>query len=161
MKQGFKFIYSFSATMLTAYICSIFTQSGIKEWYDGIEKPFLTPPNIVFPMAWSILYVLIMISTFMVLRDSDSFNRKKANNLFIIQLFLQILWCFTFFAQGHLALGLGVIILLDISVFKMITIYAKVNKTASYMLYPYYWWLIFATFLNFNFVYKLGLIIVL
>ena len=76
MKQVFKFIYTFSATMLTEYICSVFTQSGIREWYNAVEKPFLTPPNIVFPIAWSILYVLIMISTFMVLRDADSFNRN-------------------------------------------------------------------------------------
>ena len=97
----------------------------------------------------------------MVLRDADSYNRKKANNIFIIQLFLQILWCFTFFVQGHLGLGLAIIVLLDFSVFKMISLYAKVNKTASYMLYPYYWWLLFATFMNFNFVYKFGLIMVL
>ena len=160
MKQGFKFIYTFSATMLTAYICSVFTHSGIKEWYDGVEKPFLTPPNIVFPIAWSILYVLIMISTFMVLRDADSFNRKKANNLFIVQLFLQILWCFTFFAQGHLGLGFAIILLLDMCVFAMIVVYAKANKLASYMLYPYYWWLLFASFMNFNFVYKYGLVMV-
>ena len=108
----------------------------------------------------SILYVLILVSTYIVLREADSYNRKKANNIFIIQLFLQILWSFVFFAQGHLGLGLAIMLLLDITVFKMITLYAKVNKTASYMLYPYYWWLIFATFLNFNFVYNLGLIIV-
>ena len=160
MKQGFKFFYSFFSVMLTAYICSLFTDIGIKQWYNGVEKPFLTPPNVVFPIAWSILYVLIAVSTFMVLREADSYNRKKANNIFIIQLFLQILWCFTFFVQGHLGLGLAIIVLLDFSVFKMISLYAKVNKTASYMLYPYYWWLIFATFLNFNFVYNLGLIIV-
>lgn len=160
MKQGFKFFYSFFSVMLTAYVCSIFTDIGIKQWYDGVEKPFLTPPNIVFPIVWSVLYVLLAISTFMVLRDADSYNRKKANNIFIIQLFLQILWCFTFFAQGHLGLGFAVIILLDVCVFRMVSVYSKINKTASYMLYPYYWWLLFATFLNFNFVYNLGLIIV-
>ena len=160
MKQGFKFIYVFLATMLTAYICSIFTKLGINGWYDEIEKPFLTPPNIAFSIAWSILYVLIMISTFMVLRDADSYNRKKANNLFIVQLFLQILWCFTFFAQGHLGLGFAILLLLDACVFAMIVVYAKANKLASYMIYPYYWWLLFATFMNFNFVYKYGLVMV-
>ena len=100
MRQGFKFFYVFFAVMLTAYICSVFTNNGISQWYNNVEKPFLTPPNNVFPIAWSILYVLIIISTFMVLRDTDSYNRKKANNLFIIQLFLQVLWCFVFFAQS-------------------------------------------------------------
>ena len=160
MRHGFKFFYSLFSVMLTAYVCSVFTDIGIKQWYGEIEKPPLTPPNIIFPVFWSILYVLIIVSTYIVLREADSYNRKKANNIFIIQLFLQILWSFVFFAQGHLGLGLAIMLLLDITVFKMITLYAKVNKTASYMLYPYYWWLIFATFLNFNFVYNLGLIIV-
>jgi tryptophan-rich sensory protein len=161
MKQGIKFFYVFFAVMLTAYICSVFTNNGISQWYDNIEKPFLTPPNKVFPIAWAILYVLIIISTFIALKDADSYNRKKANNYFILQLFLQILWCFTFFAEGHLGLGFAIILLLDIAVFKMIGIYSKINKTASYMLYPYYWWLLFATFMNFNFVYNFGLVMVL
>ena len=160
MKQGFNFFYSIFSVMLTGYICSVFTDIGLKLWYNGIEKPFLTPPNIIFPIVWPILYVLIVVSTFIVLSEADSFYRKKVNNIFILQLFLQILWSFTFFAQGHLGLAFAIILLLDICVFKMITIYSKVNKTASYMLYPYYWWLLFATFLNFNFVYNLGLIIV-
>ena len=160
MKQGFKLFYSFFAVMLTAYICSIFTDIGINQWYNSVEKPMLTPPNVVFPSVWTILYILIALSTYKVLKDADSYNRKKANNIFIIQLFLQILWCFTFFAQGYLGLGFAVIVLLDMSVFRMINIYSKINKKASYLLYPYYWWLVFATFLNFNFVYKFGLIMV-
>ena len=160
MRHIIKFFYSIFSVMLTGYICSAFTDMGLKRWYDGIEKPFLTPPNVIFPIVWSVLYILIAASTFIVLCEADSFHRKKINNIFILQLFLQILWSFIFFAQGHLGLGFAVILLLDICVFKMIALYSKVNKTVSYILYPYYWWLIFATFLNFNFIYNLGLIIV-
>ena len=146
MKHIFKFFYVLLSVMLTAYICSVFTNNGIAQWYNNVEKPFLTPPNKVFPIAWTILYVLLIVSTFWVIKNADSYNRKKANNYFILQLFLQILWCFTFFTQGHLGLGFAVILLLDICVFKMISVYSKINKTASYLLYPYYWWLLFATF---------------
>ena len=161
MKHIFKFFYVLLSVMLTAYICSVFTNNGIAQWYNNVEKPFLTPPNKVFPIAWTILYVLLIVSTFWVIKNADSYNRKKANNYFILQLFLQILWCFTFFTQGHLGLGFAVILLLDICVFKMISVYSKINKTASYLLYPYYWWLLFATFMNFNFVYNFGLVMVL
>ena len=102
MKQGFKFFYSFFAVILTAYICSVFTDIGLNNWYKNIEKPFLTPSDMVFSIVWPVLYVLIAVSTFMVLRDADSYKRKNINNIFIIQLFLQILWSFIFFAQGHL-----------------------------------------------------------
>ena len=160
MKQGFKFFYPFLAVMLTAYICSIFTDVGMDKWYNNIDKPAFIPANALFPVVWTVLYIMIAVSTYMVLRDADSYNRKKVNNIFIAQLFLQILWCFVFFAHGHLGLGLAIILLLDVCVFMMIAAYAKVSKTASYIIYPYYWWLIFATFMNSVFVYKYGLIMV-
>lgn len=160
MKKGFKFFYVTAAVLLTAYICSALTQIGLTGWYDSFAKPELTPPNIVFPIAWSIIYVLLVLAAFIALRDGDSAQRNKANNLFITQLALQILWCFSFFAQGQLALAMAVIILLDITVYKMITVFMKIRKLSGWLLYPYYWWLIFATFLNAVFISSFGLIVV-
>lgn len=160
MKKIFKFIYILTAVLLTSYLCSKFTNIGLSSWYNSFNKPFLTPPNIVFPIAWSIIYTLIIISSFIALRDAQNNQQTKVNNYFLAQLFLQIIWCFTFFAEGYLGLGFAIIILLDITVFKMISIFAKINKLASVLLYPYYWWLIFATFLNFSYVFNFGLIVV-
>lgn len=160
MKKGFKFFYVTAAVLLTAYICSALTRIGLAGWYDNSDKPALTPPNIVFPAMWSIIYVLLILASFIALRDGDSSQRSRANNLFIIQLALQILWCFCFFAQGQLALAMAVIILLDIAVYKMITVFLKIRRLAGWLLYPYYWWLIFATFLNAVFISSFGLIVV-
>lgn len=160
MKKAFKFFYAAAAVLLTAYICTIFTKAGINLWYDDFPKPPLTPPNIVFPIAWSIIYVLLIVSVFIALRDADSYNRRKANNLFITQLLLQILWCYTFFAHGYLGLGLALIVLLDITIYRMIVVFGRISRLASRLLYPYYWWLIFATFLNAVFVASGGLIVV-
>lgn len=160
MKKIFKIFYSAVAVLLTAYICSQFTYSGISSWYDDLPKPPLTPPNIVFPIMWSIIYGLLIFATSIVLIKSDSKERSQANNLFIVQLILQIVWCYIFFAQGYLGLGLLVIILLDIAVFKQTVVYSHTSQLASKLLYPYYWWLMFATFLNAMFVYYFGLIIV-
>ena len=160
MKKGFKFFYAAAAVLLTAYICSALTRIGIDGWYNNFDKPLLTPPNIVFPIVWSIIYVLLILATFIVLRDGDSTQRNKANNLFITQLALQILWCFSFFAQGQIGLSMLVIILLDIVVYKMITVFYEIRKLSGWLLYPYYWWLIFATFLNAVFISFFGLIVV-
>ncbi len=160
MQKVFKFIYSAVMVMLTAYICSQFTQFGISSWYNDFAKPPFTPPNVVFPIMWSIIYCLLIFATFVVLIKAEAFYRRKAENIFIIQLILQILWCYTFFAQGYLGLGLLVIILLDIAVFRQIVVYSRTSKFASRLLYPYYWWLMFATFLNAMFVYYGGLIVV-
>lgn len=160
MQKIFKLFYSIVAVLLTAYICSRFTGFGILSWYDDFAKPPLTPPNFVFPIMWSAIYALLIFATFIVLVKAEAYLRRKANNLFIIQLVLQILWCYTFFAQGYLGLGLLVIILLDIAVFKQIVVYGKASRAASWLLYPYYWWLMFASFLNAMFVYYFGLIVV-
>ena len=160
MKHGFKLFYTLTTVMLTAYICSVFTQTGMNEWYLGLSLPQIMPPRVVFPIVWSVLYVLLIISSFIALRDSKTSQRKRVNSLFITNMFLQILWCYTFFAQGQLGLGLAVLILLDISTFKLVSVFQKVNKISGYLLYPYYWWLIFATFLNIVFIYNFGLIMV-
>lgn len=160
MKTWFKFFYAAAAVLLTAYICSVLTQTGIRGWYHAFPRPRLTPPDIVFPIAWSVIYALLIISTFIVLRDAKDALRDRANNLFILQLVLQILWCAAFFVEGYLGLGLAVIILLDIAVFKMIMTFGRINRLAAWLVYPYYWWLLFATFLNASFVYVGGLVIV-
>lgn len=159
LKKGFKFLYVVISVWLTAYICSIFTQTGLSGWYNSFNKPELTPPNQVFPVIWTIIYILLILSTCIVLRDADSKHRNKINNMFITQLALQILWCFTFFAEGQLGLGLIIILLLDIVAFKTISEFMKVKHFAGLLLYPYYWWLIFATFLNITFVISGGMVI--
>lgn len=148
MKKVFTFIYVVVSILLTAKICSIFTHIGLNGWYNDFAKPMFTPANYVFPIAWSIIYVLLAASSFMVLSRADSLYKNQASHLFIAQLALQILWCFSFFAEGQLALGLVILLLLDIVVYKMIVIFLQQHKLSGLLLYPYYWWLMFATFLN-------------
>ena len=65
MQKIFKFFYSAVAVLLTAYICSQFTHAGIVSWYDDLPRPPLTPPNMVFPIMWSIIYGLLIFATFL------------------------------------------------------------------------------------------------
>ena len=160
MRKLFKFIYVVLAVLLTSYLCSKFTHIGLVGWYNNLDKPQLTPPNVIFPIAWSIIYTLIIVSTYIALRDSNKKLRNKVNNTFLIQLLLQILWCFSFFAEGQIGFALAVVLLLGFSVFKMISIFLQINKLSGFLLYPYYWWVIFATFLNAVFVASKGMIIV-
>ena len=62
-----------------------------------------------------------------------------------------------YFAQGYLAFGLAVIILLDIAVFKMAQLYYKLNHATGYLLIPYCLWVVFATFINFAYVWMHGI----
>ncbi len=159
MKNVFKFFYVTIAVLLTAYICSIFTYNGIASWYQTFPKPAFVPPDKIFSIAWTLLYILLIVSSFIALKNADSQCENRVNNLFLAQLVLQIAWCYSFFAAGWLGLGLFMILVLDVVVYKMITTYLSVNKWSGWMLYPYYWWLIFATFLTAAYVAEGGLIV--
>ncbi len=160
MKKLPYFLYSLLIVGLTAAIAGWLTRTGISTWYNGYPRPFLTPPDSVFPIVWTILYIAMIISftRYQIAEFPKADNNGKI--LFITQLLLQILWCFTFFFKGLPGVAFLVILLLDATVYLLIKNFSRVDKYAAWLLYPYFWWLAFATFLNFNYIYTYGLEIV-
>lgn len=148
MKKIFKFIYILSVVLLTAYLSSVFSRYGTKGWYQTLPKPDITPPDHIFSIVWSLLYALLIWASYIALNRSESLLHNSANDLFLAQCFLQILWCFVFFAQGYFAFGLAIIILLDLTIFKMAHLYYKLNRLSAYLLAPYCLWVVFATIIN-------------
>lgn len=126
---------------------SFLQKDAIETWYPYLNKPSLTPPNIVFPIAWSIIYLCIGISVGLIYL-SNSFQRKKLIELFSIQLFFNFAWSFLFFYLRNPLLGFIDIILLDI----FVTMYAvksyPENKASSILFWPYMTWIYYATYLN-------------
>lgn len=161
MKDLMKFVYSLAAVVITWYVSAVFIRSGISTWYAAIDKPFLTPPATVFPIIWGIIYILMILAFYKVLKRAgdDNSTQKKANELFLGQLLLQIIWCYVFFARGYLAAGLAVIILLDLVVYRMIHVFKETDKYAAYMMCAYFIWLLYASLLNLNFVWDYGAVI--
>ena len=156
MKKIFKFIYITATVLLTGYLSSVFSRYGTNGWYQTLPKPEITPPDYIFSIVWGGLYALIIWATYVALSRSESLLHSWANDLFLAQCFLQILWCFVFFAQGQLAAGLAVIILLDLAVFKMTHLYYKLSKLAAVLVLPYCLWVSFATILNIMYVWMYG-----
>lgn len=126
---------------------SYFQADAIKTWYPSLNKPDLTPPNIVFPIAWSIIYLCMGISIGLIYL-SNSMMKKGLIKLFCIQLFFNFAWSILFFYLQDPLLGLIDILALDICV----TMYAvrsyPVRKASSYLFLPYIIWIYFATYLN-------------
>lgn len=123
---------------------SYFTFNSIPTWYVYLNKPFFSPPNYLFGPVWTILYILMGISAFMV------WENKKAMKYFWIQLFLNGIWTPIFFGAKNLGLAFVVIVIMWVYIVKTIKAFAKVNKKASYLLYPYLIWVSFASLLNFS-----------
>jgi len=135
--------------LAAGFIGSIFTNTSIPTWYATLEKPSFTPPNWLFAPVWTILFILMGISAFLVWRVGLSEpNVKMALIIFIIQLILNTLWSVAFFGLRSPIAGLVVIVVLWIAILLTILSSAKVSITAGILLIPYILWVSFAGILN-------------
>ena len=121
---------------------------GSFESFDTIIKPDFTPPGIVFPVVWTLLFTLMGISAYIVYKSAK--NNNNALVVYGIQLIINALWSLFFFRFNWYLFSFFWIILLIIFVIIMIVKFYKVNKIAAYTQIPYLLWLIFAAILNFN-----------
>ena len=114
--------------------------------YNDLIKPTLSPPGIVFPIAWTIIYLLIGIS-YTLLKEKGEVP-KETKQLYYTQLIFNYLWTFIFFVFRLRLLSVLWIIILDILVILMTYQFYKQNKISGILLIPYVLWLLFATYLN-------------
>lgn len=119
------------------------------QGFENIVKPSFTPPAIVFPIAWIILYTLMGISSYIVIQ-SKSNNTNLAIIIYGIQLIINSLWTLFFFRLKWYLFSFVWIIILIAFVAIMIYQFFKANKVASYLQIPYLVWLIFASILNYS-----------
>lgn len=116
--------------------------------YNSLEKPPLSPPSILFPIMWSILYFLMGLSYGIL--DSNSLVNSKINLIYYLQLFVNALWSIFFFVlKWRFFSFLWILLLLVFVVIMVIKFYNK-NKTAGLLQVPYLLWTLFATYLNFG-----------
>lgn len=121
------------------------------SWYMTLNQPFFTPPPWLFGPAWTILYILMAVSAVLIFRKG--IKKKKVQNalkLFGLQLLLNLLWSPVFFGLHEIFLSLVIILILLYLIVKTIQEFYKVDKVASYLLWPYIAWVSFATILNFS-----------
>lgn len=126
---------------------SLFTFQSVSGWYPTLTKPFFNPPSFVFGPVWITLYLLMGVSLYLI------WGKKKTKlKWFWVQLILNAFWSIAFFGLKSPILGLLVILLLEVSIILTIKSFSKANKTAAYLLYPYLFWVSFATILNLSIV---------
>ncbi len=147
MKKSLYIIVPVLVCFLVGYSASLFQATSLTEWYPYLEKSSLTPPNIVFPIAWGILYLFMGISVGLVLL-SRSPRKSYMVRLFAVQLFFNFMWSISFFFLRNPYLGLINILLLDIAIIGYAVRVFHESKVASLLFYPYIAWALFATYLN-------------
>lgn len=114
--------------------------------YNSFEKPMVAPPSIVFPIVWTILYILMGISYGIL--ESKSLVDTKVNVIYYLQLLVNALWSIIFFTFEMRFFAFIWILLLDILVIAMILNFYKKDKLAGLIQIPYLIWILFATYLN-------------
>lgn len=133
---------------LAFVIGSLTNNSGMV--YNTLVKPPLSPPSWVFPLVWSLLYLLMAISFYRILMlKKQGVNVTSSIILFSIQLILNYLWSILFFYLGSPLLAFIDLILLIIFIILTIVSFSKKDKLAAYLLIPYLIWCVFALYLNF------------
>ena len=143
-----KLLLCIAIPLLVGGIAGILTREGTQA-YASMTKPPLSPPGIVFPIVWTVLYTLMGISTYLIWRKADdSAAASKAQNLYFYQLVVNFLWSFLFFNYQWYFFSFLWILLLWVLVAFMIKTFASVSKTAPYINIPYLLWLTFASYLN-------------
>ena len=147
MRKALNIIIPILVCFLVGLSASYFQADAIKNWYPTLIKPVVTPPNIVFPIAWSIIYVCMGLSIGLLINSTIE-RRRFFIKAFVFQLFFNFTWSISFFYIQNPLIGFINILLLDIFVINYTLKSYQVNKTSSLLFIPYVIWLLFATYLN-------------
>ncbi|MBN1622679.1 MAG: tryptophan-rich sensory protein [Endomicrobiales bacterium] len=135
---------------------SFFVSPAALDWHAGLQKPVFNPPSWLFGPVWTVLYLLMAVSAFLVWRKGlDTAAGKTAAAAFVLQLVFNGLWTPIFFGLRLPLVALGDIVILWLAVFATITSFWKVSKLAAVLLIPYIVWVSFAAVLN-AFIYMLN-----
>lgn len=138
-------------SQLAGLIGSLFTAPSVDTWYTTLQKPSFTPPGWLFAPVWTVLYILMGISVFLVwLKGWKSSLARRALGIFFIQLILNAVWSVLFFGLKLPLVAFGEIVLLWGTIGMMIFNFHKVSRWAAYLQIPYILWVTFAAVLNFS-----------
>lgn len=133
------------------YIAGLFTSRAVPEWFASLVRPSFSPPNWIFGPVWTLIYILLGISFFLIWIQPSNKKSIFAIIIFLIQLLLNFAWSFIFFYFNMIGLALVEIILLWISIVFMLVLFYKIRPLAAYLNIPYLLWVTFTTILNAGF----------
>ena len=148
-----KLIVAIVIPLAVGMLSSFITKDAMIS-FNSMKKPPLAPPGILFPIAWTILYILMGISSYIIYaydtkKDTLSLNLKnKCLSLYAIQLFFNFFWSIIFFKFKLYIFAFAWLAILWILVFKLMKESKKISKVAPYLLIPYLAWMAFAAYLN-------------
>ena len=135
--------------LVSGGVIGILTMTSIRDWYTTLNKPWFTPPDYLFGPVWTVLYILMGISLYLVLAKGwETRPVRIGAGLFAAQLGANLLWSVLFFGMHSPGAGLVDILLLLALIIATIISFNKVSKPAAMLLVPYLAWVCIASALN-------------
>lgn len=142
MKKIFTSLFYIFLPIVIGFITSIFIDTSN---YQNLIKPMFSPAKMVFPIVWSILYLLIGISYYLY-KKTNYFSLTDI--IYYLQLFFNFLWSFLFFNLDFKFFSIIWLIILILIVIILFIRYLKESKISAYLIIPYIIWLFIALYLN-------------
>ena len=138
--------------LVVGLVASALTGNTMME-FGRLKQPPLAPPAWLFPVAWTILYILMGVASYLIYRlktRNKAEKRLKTAELvvYFVQLFFNFMWTLIFFALGARWFALGWLIAMWLMILTLILMCGKNCKAAAWCLVPYILWCTFATYLN-------------
>ena len=146
LKKYKPYLISIAIPLAVGGVSAFFTMNGM-PYYDMQKKPFFAPPNVVFPVVWTILYILMGISAAWIWNSKDP-QKMQALKTYALQLAVNFLWSFIFFGLHQYFLAFLWLLFLIFLVAKMNKEFAQIDVKAAKLQIPYLLWCCFAAILN-------------
>jgi tryptophan-rich sensory protein len=147
LNKTIKLIFWIAIFEMIGFLLGLLTQANIPSWYNSLNKSSFTPPGVVFSIVWTILYALLAFIAWM-LSSQKQRTFSLSQYLFALQMLMNWSWTVLFFYLHWLTFSaIWLIILTCLNLFLIIHL-KKTEKVLAFLLSPYYFWLIFASYLN-------------
>ena len=142
-----KLIVCIAIPLIVGGLSALFTMKSMED-FKALNKPPLSPPGWLFPVVWTVLYILMGIASYIVCTSNKPARSKTALTVYGIQLAFNFLWSIIFFSvKAYLFAFIWLVILLALIIINAVLFY-RIDKKAGYLLIPYILWVTFAGYLN-------------
>jgi len=137
-----------AACFSAAAIGGIATSQTVGTWYRSLSKPHWTPPGWLFGPVWSALYLMMAVAAWLVWRRHNATAVRWPLSLFTVQLILNAVWSWLFFALRSPGVAFAEIAVLWCAILWTLVLFGRVTKLAGWLMAPYLIWVAFAGALN-------------
>lgn len=154
VKEVINFLICTLVPLVIGYTSSalsqIISKTNIQTYYSELIKPGFAPPSFIFPIVWTIIYILMGISAYRILKKGyESPKVKDAMFYYVVQLVLNFIWSILFFGFDLRLTALITIVIIIVVVVIMIIKFYKIDKASAYINIAYLLWLFYALYLNY------------